>query len=55
MSLSVAQVFGLSMSRTMMSPIVVFRINAEIFGVAEEREYDGDPAAIVRTFDPFER
>uniref|UniRef100_UPI003561774D hypothetical protein n=1 Tax=Sphingomonas sp. TaxID=28214 RepID=UPI003561774D len=55
MSLSVAQQFGLNMSRTMMSPIVVFRISETLFGVAEDREYDGDPAAIVRVFDPFER
>ncbi len=55
MSLSVAQQFGLNMARTMMSPIVVFRISETLFGVAEDREYDGDPAAIVRVFDPFER
>ncbi|MDB5577732.1 MAG: hypothetical protein JWR80_2908 [Bradyrhizobium sp.] len=55
MSLSVAQHFGLNVSRTMMSCIVVFRISDEIFGVAEDREYDGDPANIVRTYDPFER
>jgi hypothetical protein len=55
MSLSVAQHFGLNVSRTMMSCIVVFRISEKIFGVAEDREYDGDPAQIVRTYDPFER
>ena len=55
MSLSIAQHFGLNMSRTMMSRIVVFRISETIFGVAEDREYDGDPTAIVRTYDPFDR
>lgn len=55
MSLSIAQHFGLNMSRTMMSCIVIFRISETIFGVAEAREYDGDPAAIVREYDPFER
>jgi hypothetical protein len=55
MSLSVAQLFGLNMARTMMSCIVIFRISEKLFGVAEAREYDGDPAAIVREYDPFER
>jgi hypothetical protein len=55
MSLSVAQFFGLNMARTMMSCIVIFRINEQLFGVAEAREYDGDSAAIVREYDPFER
>ena len=55
MSLSVAQHFGHNMARTMMSCIVIFRIDETLFGVAEAREYDGDPANIVREYDPFER
>jgi hypothetical protein len=55
MSLSVAQHFGLNMARTMMSCIIVFRISETLFGVAEAREYDGDPEAIVREYDPFAR
>jgi hypothetical protein len=55
MPLSLAQSYAWNLARTMMACIVIFRINEQIFGVAEAREYDGDPDSIVREYDPFAR
>ncbi|MEO6215191.1 MAG: hypothetical protein ABIO86_04110 [Sphingomonas sp.] len=55
MTLSIAQSYGWNLARTMMASIVIFRISDTLFGVAEAREYDGDPDAIVREYDPFAR
>ena len=55
MTLSLAQSYGWNLSRTMMACIVIFRIDEATFGVAEAREYDGDPQSIVREYDPFDR
>jgi hypothetical protein len=55
MTLSLAQSYGWNLARTMMACIVVFRINEKAFGVAEAREFDGDPQSIVREYDPFDR
>lgn len=55
MTLSLAQSYGWNLARTMMSCIVVFKTGDQLFGVAEAREYDGDPAQIVREYDPFAR
>ena len=53
MPLSLAQSYGWNLARTMMAVIVIFRINEQVFGVAEARDYDGDPLDIVREYDPF--
>jgi hypothetical protein len=53
MSLTAAQSFGWNLARNMMACIVIFRIDEKRFGVAEAREYDGDPETIVREYDPF--
>lgn len=55
MPLSLAQAYGWNLARTMMACIVIFRINEQTFGVAEARDYDGDPVNIVREYDPFDR
>jgi len=47
MPLSLAQSYAWNLARTMMACIVIFKINEQIFGVAEAREYDGDPLSIV--------
>ena len=54
MSLRTAQFRAWNLSRTLMVTIVLFRIDGQAFGVTEACEYDGDPEAIVRTYDPFE-
>ncbi|CAN5361913.1 hypothetical protein BH10PSE14_BH10PSE14_29140 [soil metagenome] len=54
MSLRTAQFRAWNLSRTLMVCIVLFRIDGRQFGVTEACEYDGDPEAIVRTYDPFE-
>lgn len=54
MSLRTAQFRAWNLSRTLMVAIMLFRIDGRQFGVTEAGEYDGDPEAIVRTYDPFE-
>jgi hypothetical protein len=54
MSLSLAQSYGWNLARTMMASVVIFQIGDMLFSVAEAREFDGDPATIVREYDPFE-
>ena len=54
MPLSRAQSYGWSLARTMMASIVIFQISEKLFGVSEAREFDGDPATIVREYDPYE-
>lgn len=55
MPLSLAQRNAWNLARTLMTIVVVFRIEGSNFGVAEEREFDGDPSLIVREYDPFAR
>ena len=55
MPLYLAQKNAWSLARTLMTIVVVFRINGSTFGVAEAREFDGDPSSIVREYDPFLR
>ena len=55
MPLTLAQSHAWNLARTLMACIVVFHIDEKLFGVVEAREYDGDPAAIVREYDPFVR
>jgi hypothetical protein len=54
MSLRTAQFRAWNLARNLMVCIVLFRTEGQRFGVAEACEYDGDPEAIVRTYDPFE-
>ena len=54
MSLRTAQFRAWNLSRTLMVCIILFRIDGQGFGVAEAGDYDGDPEAIVHTYDPFE-
>lgn len=53
MPLALAQKNAWSLSRTLMTIMVVFRLGNGRFGVAEAQEFDGDPALIVREYDPF--
>lgn len=53
MPLKVAQSYAWTLARSMMVVIVLFQIDEQIFGVAEARDYDGDPLNIVREYDPF--
>lgn len=53
MPLTLAQSHAWNLARTLMACIVVVRIDETLFGVVEAREYDGNPAAIVREYDPF--
>ena len=55
MPLSLAQSYAWNLARTMMACIVIFKINEQVFGVAEARDYDGDADRIVREYDPFDR
>jgi hypothetical protein len=54
MSLTIAQAYGWNLARTMMASVVIFRISESLFGVAEAREFDGDPETVVREYDPHE-
>jgi len=55
MPLILAQKNAWSLARTLMTIVVVFRIDGSRFGVAEAQEFDGDPSLIVREYDPFAR
>jgi hypothetical protein len=55
MPLTLAQRNAWNLARTLMTIVVVFRIEGSNFGVVEEREFDGDPSLIVREYDPFAR
>ncbi|WP_186456777.1 hypothetical protein [Sphingomonas suaedae] len=55
MPLNLAQRNAWSLARTLMTIVVVFRIDGGKFGVAEAQEFDGDPSLIVREYDPFAR
>lgn len=55
MPLNLAQKNAWSLARTLMTIMVVFRIEGSNFGVAEAQEFDGDPDLIVREYDPFAR
>ncbi len=41
-------------ANTLMICVVVFHDGAGDYGVTPSTEYDGDPAAIVHEFDPFQ-
>lgn len=55
MPLTLAQKNAWSLSRTLMTIVVVFRIDRGNFGVAEANDFDGDPSQIIREYDPFAR
>ena len=53
-SLNLAHARGWNLATTLLVCIVVFRAGDGKFAVMPSSEYDGDPAAIVHVFDPFE-
>jgi hypothetical protein len=55
MPLILAQKNAWSLARTLMTIVIVFRIEDSKFGVVEAQEFDGDPSQIVREYDPFAR
>lgn len=55
MPLILAQKNAWNLARTLMKIVIVIRIEDRNFGVIEAEEFDGDPASIVREYDPFAR
>jgi hypothetical protein len=55
MPLNLAQKNAWALAQTLMTIVIVFRIEAGRFGVIEALDFDGDPALIVREYDPFAR
>ncbi len=53
MSLSLAQKNAWSLAKSLMVCITVFKAGSD-YGVMPSVEFDGDPAAVVHEFDPFE-
>lgn len=54
MSLTTAQKLAWSLATTLMVGVVLFH-TPDGYGVMPEAEFDGDTAAIVRIYDPYER
>ena len=55
MSQSLAFANGWNLARSLMVCVVIFRAETGRYGAMPATEYDGDPAAIVHEFDPFQR
>ena len=55
MSQSLAFANGWNLAKTLMVCVVIFRAGTGVYGAMPASEYDGDPAAIVHEFDPFQR
>lgn len=55
MSQSLAFANGWSLATTLMVCVVIFRAGTSEYGVMVSSEYDGDPAAVIFEFDPFQR
>ncbi|MFG1285357.1 hypothetical protein, partial [Xanthobacter autotrophicus] len=55
MSSTDAQAFALSLAKTLMVVIVVFRAGDGSLSVVPADEFDGDTSQIVREIDPFAR
>ncbi|MCQ8280148.1 hypothetical protein NFI95_17025 [Acetobacteraceae bacterium KSS8] len=55
MSQALAFANGWNLATTLMVCIVIFRTGMDGYGAMPASEYDGDPAAIVHEFDPFQR
>jgi hypothetical protein len=53
-ALSTAHARGSNLATTFMVCITVLQAGNGEFGVMPSAEYDGDPAAIVNGFDPFQ-
>ena len=53
-ALSTAHAQAWNLATTLMVCITVFQAGNGEFGVMPSAEYDGDPAAIVHEFDPFQ-
>ncbi|WP_342251554.1 hypothetical protein [Sphingomonas sp. OTU376] len=54
MPLATAQSFAWTLSRTLMTIVLLIRTDKGFFAMPSE-EFDGDPAQIVREYDPFAR
>lgn len=55
MPLTLAQKNAWNLARTLMTIVIVFETGDGNFSVVEAQEFDGDPALIVREYDPFAR
>ena len=54
-SLKTVSAYALSLARSPMVSIVVFRTEGGLFGAMPASDWDGDSAHIVYEFDPFAR
>ncbi len=54
MSLNDAHAFAFSLATTLMVAIVIFQAGDGSLSVIPANEYDGDTAAIIHEFDPFQ-
>ncbi len=55
MPLNLAQKNAWTLARTLMTIVIVIRIDIREYGVVEAQDFDGDPDLIVREYDPFAR
>ncbi|GLR90321.1 MULTISPECIES: hypothetical protein [Bradyrhizobium] len=54
MSQSLAFANAWNLATTLMVCVVIFRTGMGGYGVMPTAEYDGDPAAVIYEFDPFQ-
>ncbi|MHB1218058.1 MAG: hypothetical protein ACYC1L_07670 [Alphaproteobacteria bacterium] len=54
MSQALAFANGWNLATTLMVCVVIFRAGTGGYGVMPTAEYDGDPAAVLHEFDPFQ-
>ena len=52
--LSFANARGWNLAITLMVCVAVFHADTGEYGVMPSAEYDGDPAAVIHEFDPFQ-
>ncbi len=55
MSRTLALANGWNLAKTLMVCVIIFQTGDHAYGVMPSGEYDGDPAAILHEFDPWER
>jgi hypothetical protein len=55
MSQSLAFANGWNLATTLMVCVIIFQAGTGEYGVIPAAEYDGDPAAVIHEFDPFQR
>ena len=55
MSQSLAFANGWNLAQTLMACVVIFHTGTGGYGAMPTTEYDGDPAAVIHEFDPFQR